>query len=98
MVLSPSGGAANSAATQFPSILWNTKVHYRVHKIPPLVHILSQTNPIHTIPLRSILIFSAHLRLGLLSDLFPSGFPTNVLYAFVSPFVLHALPISSPLT
>jgi hypothetical protein len=28
MELSPSGGATNSAATQeFPSILWNPKVH-----------------------------------------------------------------------
>jgi hypothetical protein len=43
--------------------------------------------------------FTTYLRLDLPSDLFPSGFPTNILYAFLySPFVLHALPISSSLT
>jgi hypothetical protein len=37
---------------------------------------------------------STHLRLGLPSGLFPSGFPTNILYAFsFTPFVLHAPPI-----
>jgi hypothetical protein len=42
---------------------------------------------------------STHLRLGLPSGLFLSGFPTNILYAFLfSPFVLHAQPTSSPLT
>jgi hypothetical protein len=42
---------------------------------------------------------STHLRIGVTSGLFPSGFPTNILYAFVFfQFVLHALPISSSLT
>jgi hypothetical protein len=57
-----------------------------------------QSIPSHPISLRSILILSTHLRLGLPSGIFPSGFPTNLLYAFLfSPFVLHAVPISSSL-
>jgi hypothetical protein len=81
--LSPSWEVTNCASTQeLPSILRNQKVHHRVHKSPPLVPILSQIDPVHTISLRSILILSTHLRLGLPSGLFPSGFPTNILYAF----------------
>jgi hypothetical protein len=64
-----------------PRILCNPEFHYRIHNSPPPVPILSQLNPVHaTHPtaLRSILILSSHLRLGLPSGRFPSGFPTKM--------------------
>ena len=42
-----------------------------------------QSSPYHhPTPWRSILILPSNLRLGLPSDLFPSGFPTKILYTF----------------
>ena len=92
MVQSPCWEANWFAASQeIPRISRNPKVHYRTHKRPPTVSILGQPNPVHiaTHPTscRSILILSTHLRLGLPSDLFPSGFHIKTLYT----------PLSSPI-
>ena len=56
-----------SASQEIPRILWKPKAHYRIHKCPSTIPILSQLDPVHT----PILILSPHLRLGLPSGLSP---------------------------
>jgi hypothetical protein len=97
MQLSPSWEAANCAATQdLPSILWYLKVHYRVHKCPPLVSILSQIYPVHTTPsyLRSISILS--FSLGRLSK--KSAQARDLLWHFVTSLFLYGEELLAPRT
>jgi len=64
---------SNSASQEIPCLLWNPKVHYRVHNSPPLVPILTYLHPVHIFrpyfpKTRSNIIFP--LRPGLLRGLF----------------------------
>jgi hypothetical protein len=53
----------------------NPQVHHRIYKRPPPAPSLSQLDPLYTPPA---------IRLALPSSLFLSGFPTKILYAFLS--------------
>jgi len=66
---------------KFPAFNKTPKVHYHINKCPPPVPILNQLYPVRAPKSHflKILILSSHLRLGLPSGLFPSGFLTKTL-------------------
>ena len=91
---------SSSVSHKIPRILWNPKVHYRVHNSLVLVSVLSRVNQIGVLQAHFFKIhfnITPHLRLDLPCNLFPSGFPTKNLHAIlVSPnvYVPHAPPFS----
>jgi hypothetical protein len=88
---------SSSASQEISRILWNPNVHYRIHKRPPPVHILSQINPVHTPPSYLFAInfnFPHQSTPGSYKYLFPSDLPTKTLDAFL--FSAHTCHTSRP--
>ena len=102
MQLSPWQASSPSARQEIPHSLWNAKVHCHIHNSPLLIFILSQNDPIHTIPScwRSIphcslihaLVFQVVSPL-----LFPPPKPCMHHFPHTPPIHLPLSPVSSSL-
>ena len=58
-----------SASKEIPHILWNQKVHYRIHKFQPTLPPLSQLDPSHT-PTSHFLMIQEHVSHGLMKNFY----------------------------
>jgi hypothetical protein len=86
----------SSASQEVTRILCNPNVHYRVHKNPTLVPILSQINPIHTFPsyfLKNYFNIVLKPPRGFPQDLFPSSLNTKAMCVFLFSLMRAIFPV-----
>jgi len=69
---------SHSVSQEIPLLLWNPQLHCRPYPDPE-----ASSPPFPTYVRKVRINVTPHLLLGLPSGLFPSGFPTDILYAFV---------------
>jgi hypothetical protein len=63
-----------SASQEIPRILWNPKVHFRIYKRSPPVHIVSQFDPVHA---HTSHFLKVHLNINLPSKLLENTVSTT---------------------
>jgi len=75
---------------KFPRMLWNPKVHYRIHNSPPPVPILNQLDPVHALTSHFLKI---HLNIILPSTPGPFKWPLSLRFSHQNRMYTFTLPI-----